>query len=164
MKRSRHVLGLLLATLPLLSASGSEAGTGGGACRDVDSAVTDEAITLARSDFTLPDGTVIDRVKFDDASAVSLPTDQRRFGVESILALNVAVFFGGDEKGSELSGVEGAVYLALGADDTIIAPLGTFSEPFFDLAPPDDPGWAAWAEEVDASDTAVDADGCVNPE
>lgn len=163
MKRSFHPCAPLVATLLTLAACSSGTSSEDDSCRGVDSAVSDQAISLAKSNFTLPDGSVIDRVTFDGASALPLPANQQKFGVESVLALRSVVFFGGDEADSELSGVEGAVYLALGEDDSLIAPLGSFSEPFFDLAPPDDPGWSSWAQSVDDSSSLDDAFGCVAP-
>lgn len=143
--------------------SSSEPASTDDGCRDVESSVVDEAMSSTKSNFELPDGSVIERLTFDDAASVSLPTEQRKFGAESVMALRVAVFYGGDEADSALSGVENVFYLALDANDQIIAPLASFSEPYFDLAPPSDPGWSEWAEKVDASDTALDAFGCVNP-
>ena len=161
MNRRTGVVITCLFALPACAATPTTDTTEG--CLDVDSAVIDEAMASTRSNFETPDGVEIDRLKFDDAASVMLPADQQKFGVASVMALRVAVFYAGDEADTGLSGVEIVYYLALDSKDQIIAPLGTYSEPYFDLERPADPGWSAWAEEIDDSDTTLDAFGCVNP-
>ena len=79
------------------------------------------------------------------------------------MVLPVSVYIQDPDVPIKLQGVQGPVYVVLDDDGRPLAPLGTFSQPFFDIQPPADPGWTAWADGTDDSDVAYDLFGCVNP-
>jgi hypothetical protein len=79
------------------------------------------------------------------------------------MVLLVKVYLEDDDVPGEFQAAQGPVYVVLDADGEPLGPLGTFSQPFFDIQPPADPGWTSWADAIDDSDVAYDLFGCVTP-
>jgi hypothetical protein len=159
--------GVLLLTACTTS-SPDDDGTGGtdrageAACDDADPAVVTKVMDTANTDFQDGDS-VVRSFELVDSATAPIPDDQQKFGAERLMVLLVSVTIDDDEVPDDLQGAQGPVYVVLDADGQPLGPLGTFSQPYFDLEPPADPGWTAWADGLDQTDVASDLFGCVNP-
>ncbi|KAA1380536.1 hypothetical protein [Aeromicrobium fastidiosum] len=162
-RSSGGIVALALA-VAALSACGTSASRGreGGICNDADKAVVSDIMSTARTNFKDGDS-VTDHIEFVKAATRPIPESKRKYGAAELMVLLVSVYIQDADVPTKLQGVQGPVYVVLDADGKPLAPLGTFSQPFFDIQPPADPGWTAWADGIDDSDVAYDLFGCVNP-
>ncbi len=130
-------------------------------CNTADEAVIAEIMDTARAKVTV--GGRDSSFEFLEAATTPIPPDVQQFGAAELMVLLIAETIDDPdiEKGFET--VQGPVYVVLDADGQPLGPLGTFSQNYFDLQPPTDPGWTEWADGVDDSDVAYDLFGCVNP-
>ncbi len=131
-------------------------------CNDADKAVVDEIMDTARTNFPLGEST-IGSFEFIEAATAPIPEQVQEFGASDLMVLLIAVNIDDPDIEEGFQGAQGPVYVVLDADGQPLGPLGTFSQNYFDLQPPDDPGWTEWADGVDDSDVAYDLFGCVNP-
>lgn len=132
------------------------------ACDTADEAVVADIMATAQSDF--PDGdSTISGFEFIEAATAPIPEGVQKFGAEQLMVLLVAVTIDDPDIDDGFQGAQGPVYVVLDAEGQPLGPLGTFSQPYFDIEPPNDPGWTAWADSVDDSDVAYDLFGCVDP-
>ena len=156
----------LVAAMSVLSACGPSSspsrGRDGAICNTADKAVVRDIMSTARTDFKDGDS-VTDHFDFVEAATAPLPESKRRFGAAELMVLLVSVYIQDDDVPSELQGVQGPVYVVLDDDGQPLGPLGTQSQPFFDLQPPPDAGWTSWADAVERSDVASSLFSCVNP-
>ncbi|KAA1380537.1 hypothetical protein [Aeromicrobium fastidiosum] len=162
--RRTSVVPLVAAAL-VLSACGSSSGPGSDddlTCDTADKAVVADIMAKANTDFKQGDS-ITDRFELVKAATAPIPESERKYGAAELMVLLVSVFVQDADVPSELQGVQGPVYVVLDADGQPLAPLGTFSQPYFDIQPPADPGWTAWADGIDDSDVALDLFGCVKP-
>lgn len=172
--RSRAVM-CVVSAVALVSAACSTGGggTGGGdgsdgRCDAADPALVDQVMAGARQDFRpeLPDGrpgVQIDHLEARDSSVGRLPAEDRKYGAERLLALQISVVLGGDDASDGIPGFQGPVFFALDGDGELLGPAGQFTASQFDLASPADPGWLAWGDEVETSSVANSLAGCVDP-
>ncbi|MGJ9421858.1 hypothetical protein [Aeromicrobium sp. CF3.5] len=119
-------------------------------------------MATAQSNFKTGDST-ISSFKFIEAATAPIPEDVQQFGAKELMVLLVAINIDDPNVEDGFQGAQGPEYVVLDADGQPLGPLGTFSQPFFDIEPPEDPGWTAWADGVADSDVAYDLFGCVDP-
>ncbi len=131
-------------------------------CNTADEAVVTEIMDTARTNFKTGDST-ISSFEFIEAATAPIPEQVQKYGAKELMVLLVAINIDDPDIEDGFQGAQGPQYVVLDADGQPLGPLGTFSQPFFDIQPPDDPGWTAWADGVDDSDVAYDLFGCVNP-
>ena len=163
MKRLRRTIVPWLAGVALLSACAPPSqAEDEPPCDDADDAVVSAVMAKARTNFQDGDS-ITDHFEFIKAATRPIPEAKRQFGAAELMVLLVAVYVKDPDIPDDLQAAQGPVYVVLDADGEPLAPLGTFSQPFFDIQPPDDPGWTAWADGIDDSDVAYDLFGCVNP-
>ena len=165
MRRLRQATAAWLVALALtatvLSSCSSPAGDDK-VCNDADRAVVSDIMATARTNFQTG-GTITNRFEFIEAATAPIPESERQYGAAELMVLLVAVYLEGDDPESGLTGAQGPVYVVLDDDGQPLGPLGTPSQPFFDLQPPADPGWTAWADGLERTSFASGLFGCVNP-
>ena len=156
-------LGICLSMLSACgSSSSSSRGRDGATCNVADKRVVSDIMDTARTDFEDGDS-VTDHFDFVEAATAPIPESQRSYGAAELMVLLVSVYIQDPDVPSDLQGVQGPVYVVLDEDGRPLAPLGTLSQPFFDLQPPADPGWTSWADGLERSDFASGLFSCVNP-
>lgn len=153
---------LVMAASVLSACGGSSSGKDQKACNDADKAVVSDIMATARTNFKDGDS-VTDHFEFKKAATAPIPESKRKYGAAELMVLLVSVYLEDDDAESGLSGIQGPVYVVLDDDGKPLGPLGTLSQPFFDIQPPADPGWTAWADSVEKSRFASGLFGCVNP-
>jgi hypothetical protein len=144
------------------SSSSSSSSINGVPCNDADKAVVSDIMDTARTKFLTGD-TITDHFEFKKAVTAPIPESKRKYGAAELMVLLVSVYLEDDDAKSGLSGIQGPVYVVLDDDGQPLGPLGTLSQPFFNITPPADPGWTPWADRLERSDFAADLFGCVNP-
>lgn len=160
--RSRSATACIAALFALSACDSSSPGKDEPVCDPADKAVVAEIMAKARTNFKDGD-TIHDHFEFVKGATAPIPEGRRQFGAERVMVLLVKVFLRDDSLTEEFQGVQGPVWVVLDGDDKPLAPLGADSRPFFDIQPPPDPGWTAWADGLADSDFAYDLFGCVNP-
>jgi hypothetical protein len=160
--RSRSAAACVAALFLLSACDPSTADKKEPVCDPADKAVVSEIMSKARTGFKDGD-TIQDHFEFVKGATAPIPEAKRQFGAERVMVLLVKVFLRDDDLTKDFQGVQGPVWVVLDGDDKPLAPLGTDSQPFFDIQPPADPGWTAWADGLADSDFAYDLFGCVNP-
>jgi hypothetical protein len=143
-------------------ASSSSSSINGVPCNDADKAVVSDIMDTARTKFLTGD-TITDHFELKKAVTAPIPQSKRKYGAAELMVLLVSVYLEDDDAKSGLSGIQGPIYVVLDDDGQPLGPLGTLSQPFFDIQPPGDPGWTAWADGVEKSRFASGLFGCVNP-
>ncbi|MCL3820366.1 hypothetical protein [Aeromicrobium wangtongii] len=131
-------------------------------CDPADEAVVSEIMSKARTGFKTGD-TIQDHFEFVKGATAPIPEAKRQFGAERVMVLLIKLYIRDDAVTDDFQGALGPVWVVLDADGKPLAPLGADSQPFFDIQPPADPGWTAWADGLADSDFAYDLFGCVNP-
>ena len=149
------------------SGSGSR-GEDGGECSEPDKAVVEQVMAGARENFrpVSPDGeegAFISRIELIGAQEATLPADDRRFGAERLMAVNVSTVMGGEDASGDFNTIEGPVVFALDSEGRLLGPVGTYTASMFDLEAPQDPGWWDWGEKVEVSPFAGELYDCVDP-
>jgi hypothetical protein len=152
----------LLALTACASPSGGSPGKDEQVCDAADKKVVSDVMSKARTNFTTGKS-VTDHFELVEARTAPIPQDKQEFGAERLMVLLVKVFIDDKNIPEGFQGAQGPVYVTLDADGEPLAPLGTDSQPFFDIEPPAEPGWTAWADGIATSDVAYDLFGCVNP-
>lgn len=163
--RPRLLVASAVASALLLSACGSSSdeprATGGsGTCETADQAVVGDIMDTARTNFQDGDS-ITDHFELVKAATGPIPESKRKYGAAELMVLLVSVYVQDPDVPSDLQGIQGPVYVVLDADGQPLGPLGTYSQPFFDIQPPADPGWTAWADGIDKSDVAYDLVRCL---
>jgi hypothetical protein len=153
---------LVMATSVLSACGTSSAGKDEKVCNDADKAVVSDIMSKARTNFLTGD-IITKRFEFKKAATAPIPESKRKYGAAELMVLLVSVYLESDDPESGLSGIQGPIYVVLDDDGNPLGPLGTLSQPFFDLQPPADPGWTAWADNVERSRFASGLFACVNP-
>jgi hypothetical protein len=160
--QARRAAARLLGPVLLAACSPSSATKDDPVCDDADKAVVADVMAKARTNFVQGDSITKD-FDFIKAATAPIPEQKREYGAARLMVLLVAVNIDDDKLPAGFQGAQGPVYVVLDDDGEPIAPLGTFSQPFFDIQPPADPGWTAWADGIDTSNVAYDLFACVNP-
>jgi hypothetical protein len=161
MRKKTSRLAALVSAAAVLSGCTSSSGKDEKGCNDADKAVVSDIMSTARTNFKDGDS-VTDHFEFVKAATRPIPESKRKYGAAELMVLLVSVYVQDPDVPSDLQGVQGPVYVVLDDDGKPLGPLGTFSQPF-DIKPPADPGWTAWADGIDDSDVAYDLFDCVNP-
>ncbi|MCD9200169.1 hypothetical protein [Aeromicrobium wangtongii] len=160
--RSRAGAACIAALLLLSACDSSSADEDEPVCDPADKAVVAEIMSKARTGFKDGD-TIHDHFDFVKGATAPIPEAKRQFGAERVMVLLIKLFIRDDDVTDGFQGALGPVWVVLDGDGKPLAPLGANAQPFFDIQPPADPGWTAWADGLADSDFAYDLFGCVNP-
>lgn len=140
-----------------------------GSCDEADPAVVKEVMSQARTDYRpiSSDGTPdfqIDHLEMLASGSVRLPETSREHGADRLLAVLVKTVVGGDDASLGSGSVEDVVFFASDAKGDLLGPVGDHTASRFEIESPDDPEWAAWAEQTEDLKLAFDLFKCLQPD